>query len=179
MNTIFRIEQRFLKAIQQDLSRHHSFALERVGFIACRVGQIQNGFSILAERYFPVGDDDYEDGHEVGAMLGAAAIRKALQVAYNDRYCMIHVHRHDHHGMPRFSNVDLSESAKLIPNFWNVRPELPHGTVVLSFDAMAGMAWDPRTKGRFTMRELTSVGRPTGISRGFSDNQSAATKLSR
>ena len=177
MKAIFRIEQGLLKQIHIDLSRQHPFAYERVGFIACRVGRIADGFSILAERYIPVEDGDYEDGHDVGAMMGSAAIRKALQVAYNDRVSMVHVHRHDQRGVPRFSSVDLTEGARFIPDFWNVRPELPHGMVVLSHNAMTGMAWDPASKQRGPMHEMTVVGRPTGIWRSCYTKVSAATKL--
>lgn len=179
MKALFRIEQGLLKQIHGDLSRPHPFAHERVGFIACRVGSIAGGFSILAERYIPVDNDDYEDGHGVGAMMGSAAIRKALQVAYNDRVSMIHVHRHEHRGVPRFSPIDLAESDKFVPDFWKVRPELPHGMVVLSRDAMAGMAWNPASKMRMPMHELTAVGRPTEIWRVCCDKLSATAKFPR
>lgn len=179
MKALFRIEQGLLKQIHSDLSRPHAFAHERVGFIACRVANIEDGFSILAERYVPVEDGDYEDGHGVGAMMGAAAIRKALQIAYNERVSMIHVHRHEHRGVPRFSAVDLTESAKFVPDFWKVRPELPHGMVVLSRDSMAGMAWNPADKKRVPMHEMTAVGRPTGIWRACYDKLSEAAKFSR
>jgi hypothetical protein len=160
VKTVFRIEQGLLEKIRLDLARPHAFAHERVGFIACKVGPIEGGFLLLAQRYLPVADDDYEDGHDVGAMMGPGAIRKALQVAYNDHVSMVHVHCHDHRGRPGFSRVDLSESARFVPNFWNVQPKLPHGMAVLSRDAMAGMAWDPVSKQSYPMDEMAVIGRP-------------------
>jgi hypothetical protein len=65
-----------------------------------------------------------------------------MQVAYRERCSLVHVHRHEHEGPPGFSRVDISENAKLIPSFWNVVPDAPHGAVVLSFDRAHGRVWD-------------------------------------
>lgn len=75
--------------------------------------------------------------------MNSSAIRKAIQFSYKHRRAIFHVHRHEHKGMPQFSPIDLSESAKFIPNFWNVQPNLPHGIIVLSYDSMAGLCWHP------------------------------------
>lgn len=179
MKVIFRIERALLARIHTDLSRPHAFAHERVGFISCRVGQLEGGFVLLADHYDPVADEDYEDGHEVGAMMGSAAIRKALQAAYRDRLSMVHVHRHEHTGVPRFSRIDLSEGAKFIPDFWKVRPELPHGMIVLSQDALTGVAWDPVSKQRFPIQEAASIGRPMSIWRIKHVSAPAAAELPR
>jgi hypothetical protein len=160
MKLSFRISQPLLKTIHTDLSRPHFFAYERVGFISCRIGTLKEGVSLLAENYHPVIDDDYEDGHMVGAMMGSAAIRKALQFAYNNPVVMLHVHRHEHRGSPRFSKVDLDESAKFVPDFWKVRPNLPHGILVLSHDSIFGLCWNAITKTPQPITEITVVGRP-------------------
>jgi hypothetical protein len=161
MRTVFRIEYTLFKSIHADLSRPHTFAFERIGFISCRTGTLRDGVVLLAHMYHPVADDDYEDGHGVGAMIGSRAIRKSLQLAYNNLgTIMLHVHRHEHHGIPRFSSVDMTESAKLIPDFWKVRPNVPHGILILSHDAMFGMCWNPITRQPEPIRELSIIGRP-------------------
>lgn len=161
MKTLFRIERHLLDEVRADLSRPHAHAFERVGFLACRVaGLREGGFALLAETFLPVADEDYEERDDVGACMNGAAIRKALQVAYNDRLSMVHVHRHEHKGVPRFSRVDLDESAKFVPDFWKVKPAWPHGIVVLSHDAMAGLAWNPVTRQPVVMTEMMVVGRP-------------------
>lgn len=164
MKTYFRIPQRLLDDVHTDLSRPHAHAFERVGFLACRVATVgEDGFALLAETYLPVADEDYEERDDVGACMNGAAIRKALQVAYNDRFSMVHVHRHEHQGVPRFSATDLVEGAKFVPDFWKVKPAWPHGLVVLSHDAMAGLAWNPATRGPVAMTEMAAVGRPMRI----------------
>jgi hypothetical protein len=160
MKVIFRINRDLLDAVHHDLSRPHAFALERVGFITCRSGSLTKGTALLAQTYQPVADDDYEDGYGIGAMMSAAAIRKALQFAYNNPVSMVHVHRHEHRGKPGFSHVDLTESAKFIPDFWKVRPGVIHGILVLSHDAMTGLAWNPQTKTPQPFQELAVIGRP-------------------
>jgi hypothetical protein len=179
MRTLFRIERRLIDEIRADLTRPHAFAYERVGFIACRVGEIENGFTLLAERYLPVADEDYEDDPRVGAMMGSAAIRKALQVAYRDQVSMVHVHQHEHRGVPRFSSIDLYESAKFVPDFFKVCKDVPHGTLVLSQDAMVGMAWNPSTRARCAMTELSVIGRPLSIWRTRDVAAIVSTKFSR
>jgi hypothetical protein len=166
MRAIFRIERRLLESIHTDLNREHKYAAERVGFISCRVGALAEGYLLLAQSYHPLEDQDYEDNPLVGAMMGSNAIRKALQYAYNNTSAMFHVHRHEHNGKPRFSKIDVSESAKFIPNFWNVRPKLPHGTIVLSHDSMVGAWWNPKSKSSQLIDELAVIGRPVIIYRG-------------
>src|ERR1039457_4241238 len=98
MNTIFKITQRLRADILADLSRPHGCAAERVGFISCRVGPLSGGGTvILAQGFHTVADADYLDDPHVGAMMGPAAIRKALQLAYNQPFSMFHVHRSEEH----------------------------------------------------------------------------------
>lgn len=165
MRLVFRITERLFEAIHADLSRPHAFAFERVGFISCHTGALQDGIAMLASVYHPVADIDYKNGHGVGAMIGSGAIRKALQVAYNNPVTMLHVHRHDHNGIPRFSTVDLKESAKFIPDFWKVRPGAHHGILLLSNDALIGLCWNPTTQEPEPIEELSVIGRPLKLYR--------------
>ena len=159
MKTAFRITRNLLAAIYSDLSRPHPFAAERVGFISCAVGDLPgHGLVLLAQDFHPVADRDYVDNPTVGAMMGSAAIRSALQLAYNQQVSMFHVHRHEHDGRPWFSRVDLRESARFVPDFWKVRPGFPHGAIVLSHDSMAGLCWDPQKGSPSPISEMSVVG---------------------
>lgn len=160
MNNIFRMSHPMLELIHADLSRPHRFTYERVGFIACRQTKLMEGAAFLAESYYPVEDEDYLESSKVGALMGPAAIRKALQLAYNESFRMFHVHRHNHHGKPRFSKIDLLESAKFVPDFWKVCPDASHGAIVLSLDSASGLAWDPIDGVPKPLAQIQIIGRP-------------------
>jgi len=119
MTMLFRAGAELFAAVRQDLHRPHPFAAERVGFLACRAARLAgNGLIILATTYEPVADEDYLEDHTVGAMMGPAAIRKAMQRAYNSALgdiSIFHVHMHECSGHPGFSRTDLTESAKFVP----------------------------------------------------------------
>jgi len=161
MRTHFKIPRKLIDEIRIDLSRPHPFAYERVGFITCKVGRLDdNGWVMLAVNYHPVEDEDYVEDDSVGAMIGSAAIRKMMQRAYDEPYSVVHVHMHEHSGRPGPSITDAREMAKLIPNFWNVRRSFPHAAVILSIDSMSGTVWDPSSKTKFMIEDLTVVGTP-------------------
>ncbi|WP_194724097.1 hypothetical protein [Noviherbaspirillum malthae] len=147
MKITFKMTQGLSNEIHRDLSRPHDFAAERVGFIACGASSFgANGLLLLGDTYHPVMDQDYVDDPRVGAMMNSNAIRSALEIAYNRNVAMFHVHRHEHSGKPRFSRIDRHENAKFVPDFFKVRPFLPHGVIVLSHDSMAGLCWLHRDK---------------------------------
>ncbi len=169
MNIVFRFHQQLLSVIHRDLTRPHRFAAERVGFIACAVSSFErDGILILAETYHPVADDHYINNPKVGAMMDSSAIRTALEIAYGRDVAMFHVHRHEHHGKPRFSPVDRSENAKFIPDFFKVRPSLPHGAIVLSHDSAAGTCWLGKTLPPIEIQSFSVVGPQVPILRRFS-----------
>jgi hypothetical protein len=174
----FKITRRLFAAVQTDLLRRHAFAAERVGWLICRVGDAFDGnLIVLAHEYEPVADADYLDDPSVGAMMGPAAIRKALQIALSQRASMFHVHLHDHCSFPRFSATDVRETSKFVPDFWNVRPELPHGAVVLSRDAACGRCWYPG-RGQQAIGEFVIVGAPqVRVSEAY-EKQTRSPKLS-
>lgn len=162
MKTAFRIASALLARVHSDLDRRHAFAAERVGFIACRTACADGGMLLLAQEYLAVADEDYEydPDPEVGAMMGPGAIRKALPHAYNHDVAMLHIHRHEHTGTPRFSPLDLRESAKFEPDFWKVRPGVPHGTLVLSRDSLFGLCWDSASRQPEPIDQFSVIGRP-------------------
>jgi hypothetical protein len=83
-----------------------------------------------------------------------------MQFALTNDASMFHVHVHEHVGIPWFSRTDLRESRKFVPDFWNVRPNLPHGVIVLSADAAAGLCWYPGREKPISISHITAVGRP-------------------
>ena len=98
---------------------------------------------ILAQGFHSVPDCDYEVDGTVGARINGSAIRGALQTALTDNVGMFHVHLHQHRGLPRPSAVEWSEGARVNPDFWHVRPNVPHGALLLSIDRMAAWCWYP------------------------------------
>lgn len=141
MKIIFRTTRAFVDAAHRDLARPHPFAAERVAFITIRATAARRSLLLLAEGYYPVADEDYVDDPRVGAMMDQEAIRKALNLALLQEVGVIHVHEHGHHGRPGFSHIDLSEQLRFVPDFFSVRPEMPHGALVLSENRATGRVW--------------------------------------
>lgn len=162
MRIVFKLTKRLLERVNVRLQRSHPFAFERVGFLVCRPGLLDGGgVVILAHDLQDVADEDYLDDPGVGAKMGPAAIRKALQTSYNQQSSMFHVHLHLHRGKPHFSGVDETETAKFVPDFWNVQPELPHGAIVFSSDSACGKCWIPGLEGPVDISQFSVVGIPT------------------
>lgn len=131
------------KRLRSDLGRPHAHAAERVGFVTARFGWAGNELLILAHGYQSIPDWKYEVDGTVGARISSAAFRTALETSLTENVGMFHVHLHGHRGLPRPSAVDWSEWARFVPNFWHVRPNLPHGALLLSADAIACWCWYP------------------------------------
>ena len=168
MNTHLKIRADLLKAIREDLDRPHCFARERVGFVFANLSRLGEGaLMILARIYATVDDKDYIDDPNVGAMMGPAAIRKALQLAYQTRTAALHVHMHGHAGRPAFSGIDLRENAKFVPNFFNVAPRVAHGAVVLSRNSAAGQLWLKASAPPIVISRFSAIGAPLGLNGVF------------
>lgn len=164
MRIRFKITQGLLDAVKEDLARVHEFAAERVGFLSCRAGSAgSDDLVILAHAYHPVQDADYLDNADAGATMGPDAIRKALQIAWRDRLSMFHIHVHEHRGTPGFSRIDSVESARFVPDFWHVRPDMPHGALVFSTDRAYGRCWYPGQNLPVEIAEFSFVGSPTRL----------------
>lgn len=141
MGAMFRQESGFVRDVRRDLARPHAFAAERVGFITIKAAHARDQLVLLAHGYHPVADEDYVNDPRVGAMMGQEAIRKGLELALFNQVGVFHVHMHEHKGPPGFSRLDLQEQLKFVPDFFKVRPEMPHGAIVLSHDHAAGRVW--------------------------------------
>jgi len=168
---LFRAGGDLLESVRADLRRPHPFAAERVGFLLCRAGLLDcGGAVVLAAGYHAIEDGDYLEDPRVGAMMGPAAIRKAMQRAYNggaQDIALFHVHMHDHLGLPGFSRVDVTESMKFVPDFFNAVPLMPHGAIVLSADRAIGLCWRARTVKPIPIDRFSTVGAPLRAWKGF------------
>jgi hypothetical protein len=159
MKLVFRLPQGLYHQIHTDLSRAHPFAAERVGFLSCGAAALERGgLLLLADTYHPVEDSHYVDDPRAGATINADAIRTALQITHRQKVSMFHVHRHEHYGRPQFSTIDRRESARLIPDFFKVRNEMPHGVVVFSHDSARGLCWLPGQESPLPIDDFTVVG---------------------
>lgn len=142
MQLIVKLQADLLCSARADLQRPHAHALERVGFFIAKPAWLSSAaIALIVTAYFPVADEDYLQDDQVGASIGSAAMRKALQEAYRAKASLLHVHAHVGRGKPRFSNVDLASSQAFVPAFFNVIPDVPHGVLVLSDDCAAGLVW--------------------------------------
>jgi hypothetical protein len=141
MNIIFRATDELMRSVRQDLMRPHPYAHERVGFITVRATSTDQALILLAQDYHPVADDEYLRDSSVGAMIGQEALRKALEIALLNPVGIFHVHMHLFPGRLWFSRTDLREQLRFVPDFFKVRPNMPHGALVLSPHTAAGRVW--------------------------------------
>ncbi len=161
MTIHLKMTRDLLGRVRDDLARPHEFALERVGFLTARPGRLHDGGLVLVvSGYLPVADEDYLDRPGYGALMGPAAIRKALQHTYNNPVSMIHVHEHFGRGRPGFSRTDEREMRQFVPDFFNARASMPHGAMVLNEDSAYGYCWLGRTDGPHVVTHITVIGKP-------------------
>ena len=159
MKIHLKLPERLLDEITAQLAQPHPVALERVGFLACAGGKTRDGIVLLGRSFHPVRDEDYEADEQVGARISSRAVQSALALAYSEAAIDALRPRARTQGPPRPSRVDLDCWRELIPNFWHVRPELPHGGLILSEDNAMGMVWVPNQTDVFPIRKFTVVGR--------------------
>lgn len=160
MRVHFKIADALYRSVLQDLRRPHRVALERVGFVTCRVGRTPDGLVLLARGFNPVADEHYIHNPDIGAEINGDAVRLALQHAYAQPDVMMFAHEHPHRGPTWPSQVDLQCWRQMIPNFWNVRPELPHGALIFSHDVGMGHLWISRDVAPVSIDRFSVVGSP-------------------
>jgi hypothetical protein len=161
MRAKLTVTQRAMEYMRHDLYRPHLFARERVGFLACRFGTTPRGYLlVLACDYRPVADEDYVNDRRYGAVIGSAAFRKAMQLAYSANVGVFHIHLHAHTGRPTPSPTDIRETQRFVPDFFHVRPKLPHGAIILSHDSISGRIWYPGRRRPQPIKRFTIVGAP-------------------
>lgn len=142
MSVRLRLPRPLLQQINADLCRPHGFAAERVGFLTCGVATLtEPGLLLLGEAWHSVADEDYLNDPRVGACIGGSAFRKLFQIVYREPAVILHLHKHDHMGEPRFSLTDERSMREFFPGFFNVCPTRPHGAMVLSQNSAVGTVW--------------------------------------
>lgn len=161
MKAELRISGKLLDGIRADLRRLHPIAHERVGFLTCGISPLDRELQLFAREYRPVEDGDYLQDPTVGAMVGPDGMRKALQMAYGRKSALFHLHTHGGKGVPGFSGIDLRESARFVPSFFNVIPTMPHGVIVLSNDSARGLLWLGQSQRPIEVSGFCRVGIPT------------------
>jgi len=83
------------------------------------------------------------------------------------------VHQHLFPGRVWFSRTDLREQHRFVPDFFKVRPNMPHGAVVLGPQQAAGRVWlAPATIKSIT--EFNEVGTRLTFWRAAADGSTAA-----
>lgn len=167
MKSHLKIQRGLVEAVRDDLRRPHRFAHERVGFLKCRFALTAGGLLLtLAKGYHPVADEDYIDEPDYGAVIGSNAFRRIMQIALTEPVGLFHVHLHDHYGRPTPSPIDLAETKRFVPDFFHIRPRLPHGAIVLSTDSVSGRIWNPTNQKPICIDQISIVGAPLSKTRG-------------
>jgi hypothetical protein len=159
MKIALKLRSELFGEILRDLRRPHPFAAERVGFIVARPTRSNSGIILLASRYLAVPDDGYAEDYSAGAVMNEKTIFGAMQIGYAENVSVIHVHVHEHTGLPGFSSIDRRESAKFVPAFLGARPQYPHAAVVLSSDSFVGLCWLTGKKKPQPISQFVVVGR--------------------
>jgi hypothetical protein len=160
MKLMFKMHWSLRRTIFEDLQRPHAFAYERVGFVECRAAAIKSGLMVLAAGYHGVADENYVRDNTVGARINGSALRAALQVSLTNGTGIFHIHLHEHSGRPSPSPTDRMESLKFVPDFFNVTPGLPHGTIIFSEDSAVGHCWLDKTAKPAAFNQIVFSGAP-------------------
>lgn len=156
-----RIPRTLVELIRGDLERPHSVASERVGFLACRVGQASEGeLLILAKDYIPVDDVDYIADWAVGARIKGSAIRDGMQHVLDTGDSLLHVHIHGGRGVPSLSSTDKHHIRRIVQSFSSVGLRTPHGILLLSEDMANAWIWLPGSNEAVQASVISIVGYP-------------------
>ncbi len=161
MTVHLKIDGRLLDDARKDLHRPHPFAHERVGFFTAGAADLGDRLLLTIRGYTPVADEDYEIDRKVGAKIGSAAMRKAVQSAYRPAAALLHVHTHGGGGKPGFSRVDLDSADDFVPGFFETTPRMPHGLLVLSNDAGHGLLWLANDRAPVAIDHFQRIDAPT------------------
>ncbi len=140
MNILLKVPRRLHDDVLADLHRPHAFAYERVGFLLARWAWRGATLLVIPFRYLPVADDRYIDDHAVGFRIDRHAITAALQATLDESAACLHVHAHSPI-MPTFGSLDLAEQRRLIPSFFGVAADAPHGALVVTGDTIDSRFW--------------------------------------
>lgn len=152
-----RLTQAIYQEIKSDLSRHHKFAFERMGYVFIK----PSGKSVLvATGYEPIPDEFYINDQTVGACVDYRGIAIAMKRADKNKEGILHTHIHGKAGTPKFSTTDISDHSEFLRSFRNATPTMPHGFLLLSSDKLMARVWQPNSKSFRDVFRYTIVGMP-------------------
>ena|SRR5579859_2977481 len=128
-----------------DLRRPHRVVHERLGILTCKTGSASGGAIVfLPVGYTPFADDLYETSKDDSTVLvGSKAITFAMSLALKTKLSCLFVHLHGHTGVPRLSNPDKFHGPNMVKALLNANRTIPHGYVVFSWNACAGLVATP------------------------------------
>jgi hypothetical protein len=163
---IIRIPKRIYEQILSDLTRSHSFAWERIGFIASRHKVLKTGTIIVfVTDYFPLADDFYLNDPEVGARINSNAIRYGLQKIIDNKVGLFHTHYHSFsRHLPEFSETDLTDNPEIIKSFSYADKNQIHGMIVLGKNGVNSLLKLLGEDSLITPTKIVVVGYPMIIS---------------
>ena len=162
---IFKITDDLLRAINEDLSRQHPFAAERIGFLTVRSARAGKATLLLATGYYSIPDDQYVDDSYSGARINSQAISGALQLSLDTGDGVFHVHAHYFgNSIPSFGRMDMRETPKIVASLQAVKPEVAHGMLLLNYEKLFGLVRLPGAETIFKIDKLIVVGYPTKFS---------------
>lgn len=163
MNSEIRIPRSIYENTLEDLRRPHPYAFERVGFLVAKHSNAAGHTQIfLVADYLPLADERYIEDDSVGARIDGEAIRSAMQRILTDRVTLLHVHLHDHYGLPTMSSTDRRETPPIIQSFCNVG-NLAHGLLVFSRNAAIAQIKASKTDNLSAVARISVVGYPLRV----------------
>jgi len=158
---LLRLPKALVDRMRSDLRRPHPFAFERVGFLSVATADAEAGERlVLGAEYHSVPDEYYVDGRGAGARIGVEAVRGVMHRAMTSGRGILHVHLHDHRGVPEFSPTDSTEQPLLVQSVARVAPQETHGMLVLSADSANAWLWSSDVGGLVVPTRLSIVGYP-------------------
>lgn len=149
-----------------DLTRTHSFAWERIGFISSKHKVLKTGTIIVfVNDYLPLADDFYINDPSVGARINSTAIREGLQKIIDDKVGLFHVHYHSFSRLiPEFSNTDLIDNPEIIKSFGYADKNQIHGMIVLGKNGLNALLKLPDNDSLIKPVKIVVVGYPMTVS---------------
>ncbi|MDP3071326.1 MAG: hypothetical protein Q8N18_13635 [Opitutaceae bacterium] len=161
MKVELRIPSTIRAEALKDLARQHAFAFERVGFLAATTTLLGlDHHLVLITDYHPVPDDHYIDDPSVGACIGGAAIRAAMQRVIDEGKGQLHVHLHDHAGPTGPSFTDRKGLPPVVRSLATVGPNQASGYLLFSSDSAWAELRVPGVAAPVLATKITSVGFP-------------------
>lgn len=165
----FRVSKKLKEKIDIDLSKKHSYAYERVGFVLTRTHWIGEKAIVLAYDYKPVADEDYIKDDDVGARINSRAIKKAIEIAYSENCGIFHVHAHCHLEKPIESSSDIAGIKPMMESISRIGKKQLFGYVILSENSALCKIKSPSDKSFIEASVYSEVGYPMNFA--YSENK--------